>query len=162
MLKYLSLCIILLLACKSKNRFDPSQSSNENMNTSVNSSNTSGNIKGNIEDVESDAIPYLSAVADTPRWNAKLGNIQDEIFDIRLDLSFEKKLCFGILKRIKESGKEGEFFVGEVNTNNQKIQVQFFAEKKPCTDNQQKAHNGRITMLYNNKEYYSCADFIEK
>jgi hypothetical protein len=86
--------------------------------------------------------------------------IQDQIFDIKLDLSFDKKICFGILKRIQDSNAPGEFFVGEVNSSNEKIQVQFYVEKNGCVDNDKQSHNARMTMLLNGKEYYSCADYV--
>lgn len=163
MYKIFIISLLAILACTSKNRFDPNQQDSGANNASSRSENNNqvNNIKGTIEDVESDAKPYLKSVADTPRWSANFGRIQDEIFDVKLDLSFENKICFGIVKRMADANNPGEFFVGEVNTNNQKIQVQFYAEKKPCTDNHNNTHNGRITMLLNNKEYYSCADFLE-
>lgn len=154
--------LLFCIACTSKNRFDPKEKEKSVIpNSEKTTQSDPSNIKGTIEDVESDSKPYLISFADTPRWNAKIGIIQDQIFDIKLDLSFEKKLCFGILKRVQEGNMPGEFFVGEVNSNNQKIQVQFYAERNACTDNAHKTHNGRITMLLNGKEYHSCADFME-
>ncbi len=155
--KYILLTTLFIVSCTSKNRFDPKENQTHN---NAGSQNIMTPIKGTIEDIESDAIPYLVSYADTPRWNAKLGMIQDQIFDIKLDLSFDKKICFGILKRIQDSNAPGEFFVGEVNSSNEKIQVQFYVEKNGCIDNEKQSHNARMTMLLNGKEYYSCADYV--
>ncbi|MEP7197581.1 MAG: hypothetical protein ABI851_13750 [Saprospiraceae bacterium] len=153
--------IVFTVSCTSKNRYEK-----ENQSASQKDEKSSGDpslnmIKGNITDVESDAKPYLTAVSDTPKWNITLGEIQPNLYDVKLEMNTESKIYFGILKRVQNENNPGEFFVGELNSNKQKNQVQLYVVKLPCTDSKNNMHTGRLTMLKNDKEYYACADFVE-
>ncbi|HMW38863.1 MAG: hypothetical protein K1X68_07520 [Saprospiraceae bacterium] len=153
----------LVYGCTSKNRFE--KSSDGNTKETYNPTPTSGpnptkdQIKGSITDVESDAIPFLKIDADTPRWSMNMGLIQEGIFDVKLNMSSENKIYFGLLKKVQQPNHSGIFYVGELNSNSGKQVIQLYVERLPCTDNQQKQHNARVTLLKDNKEFYACGDF---
>ncbi len=152
------LLILSFLACKSKNRFE---SPNENQ-TKTSSNAPITNIKGSVTEVESDAIPFLNIQSDSPKWNLKLGLIQDELFDAKLEFNPDNKIYFGIMKRIIQPNQQGEFYVGELNSNNSKNTIQIYCQNLPCVDNQKKEHNARVTLLKDEKEYYACGDYLNK
>ncbi|MEO6692886.1 MAG: hypothetical protein ABIO44_11140, partial [Saprospiraceae bacterium] len=126
----------------------------------MNTSQPGNLIKGTVQDVTSDAIPYLKIVADSPRWSMNLGLVQQDIFDVKLDMSSENKIYFGLVKRAKIGNNPGDFYAGELNYNNKKYQIQIYVERLPCSDNGHQSHNARITMLKEEKEYYACGDFL--
>ncbi|MFN8329720.1 MAG: hypothetical protein U0T81_00630 [Saprospiraceae bacterium] len=107
---------ILLNGCTSKNRFE--KSSDGNTKETYNPTPTSGpnptkdQIKGSITDVESDAIPFLKIEADTPRWSMNMGLIQEGIFDVKLNMSSENKIYFGLLKKFNSPTTQEYFMSG--------------------------------------------------
>ena len=121
---------ILLNGCTSKNRFE--KSSDGNTKETYNPTPTSGpnptkdQIKGSITDVESDAIPFLKIEADTPRWSMNMGLIQEGIFDVKLNMSSENKIYFGLLKKVQQPNHTGIFYVGELNSNSVKQITQLY------------------------------------
>ncbi len=151
----LSAMILSQSSCTSKNRYEA-----EATQPIAEPENKLNIRKGNLTEIESNAIPYLEGFGVKPEWNLRLSFIQNEIYEAKLDI--DKQVFIGLLKHVPSEDKrnQGDFYVGELQYNEQKVQVQFFVQPYDCTDLENKHHKARITMLFQEKEHYGCGDFL--
>ncbi len=147
--------VLLHPSCTSKNRYEA-----EATQPLAEPDNKLNIRKGNLTEIESNAIPYLDGFGANKDWSLRLSFIQNEIYEAKLEK--DKKVYSGLLKHFPSEDKRnhGEFYVGELQYNDEKVQVQFFVQPFDCTDLDNKHHKARITMLFAEKENYGCGDFL--
>jgi len=146
----------LILSCTSKNRFENPQAE-QPLPEEKNKLNLRND---NQAEVESNAVPFLEGIGFENKWKLKLSHIQTEIYEAQLTI--DGKLHMGLLKHVTSDNPQniGEFYIGEVNYNKEKNQVQFFMQTLECTDSDNKMHIARITMLWQEKQHYGCANLL--
>ena len=88
-----------------------------------------------------------------------MGLIQEGIFDVKLNMSSENKIYFGLLKKFNSPTTQEYFMSGSSIPTVANKSYSCMLKDSPCTDNQQKQHNARVTLLKDNKEFYACGDF---
>lgn len=157
MYKYLLLICFIALNCTSKNRYAPEAQ------TPSGPVNKPDYPQGNITEIESDAIPFFVGKGDHPNWKLKVGQIQNAIFEVQLTLEDEKQTWIGLMQEVEASneGQTGQFLLGQLEFNQEKKEIEFYLDRKPCEDMNKKTYNARVIMLKDTKEFYGCGDFVK-